>query len=59
MKGELIVDVPKFHSMPLMNINSDWMSNTSSTLCSMLSYACPLIHILGCNYIERILYFGE
>ena len=37
----------------------DWMSNTSSTLCSMLSYVCPLIHILGCNYIEWILYFGE
>ena len=33
-----IVGVPKFHSwgkctMPLMNINLDWMSNTSSGLC--------------------------
>ena len=33
-----IVGVPKFHSwgkctMPLMNINSDWMSNASSGLC--------------------------
>ena len=34
-----VVGVPKFHSwgkctMPLMNINSDWMSNASSGLCS-------------------------
>ena len=33
-----IVGVPKFHSwgkctMPLMNINSDWMPNASSGLC--------------------------
>ena len=33
-----IVSVPKFHSwvkctMPLTNINSDWMSNASSDLC--------------------------
>ena len=33
-----VVDVPKFHSwgkctMPLMNINSNWMSNASSGLC--------------------------
>ena len=33
-----VVGVPKFHSwgkfiMPLTNINSDWMSNTSSGLC--------------------------
>ena len=33
-----VVGIPKFHSwgkctMPLMNINSDWMSNTSSDLC--------------------------
>ena len=37
-----VVDVPKFHSwgkciMPLMNINSDWMSNASSGLCINLS----------------------
>ena len=36
-----VVGVPKFHSwgkwtMPLTNINSDWMSNTSSGLCSIL-----------------------
>ena len=34
-----VVGVPKFHSwgkctMPLMNINSDWMSNASSGLCN-------------------------
>ena len=33
-----VVGIPKFHSwgkftMPLMNINSDWMSNASSGLC--------------------------
>ena len=33
-----VVGVPKFHSwgkftMPLTNINSDWMSNASSGLC--------------------------
>ena len=33
-----VVGVPKFYSwgkytMSLMNINSDWMSNTSSSLC--------------------------
>ena len=33
-----VVGVPKFHSwgkciMPLTDINSDWMSNTSSGLC--------------------------
>ena len=38
-----VVGVPKFHSwgkctMPLMNINSDWMSNASSGLCITLSY---------------------
>ena len=42
--GEGRVDgVPKFHSwgkctMPLMNINSDWMSNASSGLCIILCY---------------------
>ena len=33
-----VVGIPKFHSwgkftMPLMNINSDWMFNASSSLC--------------------------
>ena len=36
-----VVGIPKFHSwgkctMPLMNINSDWMSNASSGLCIIL-----------------------
>ena len=38
-----VVGVPKFHSwgkctMPLTNINSDWMSNASSGLCIILCY---------------------
>ena len=38
---ERIVGVSKFHSwgkctMPLTNINSDWMSNASSGLCIIL-----------------------
>ena len=53
-----VVGVPKFHSwgkctMPLTNINSDWMSNASSGLCINLNYylyyAGPLFRILGCN----------
>ena len=51
-----VVGVPKFHSwgkcihgvsapwgkctMPLTNINSDWMSNASSGLCIILYYLC-------------------
>ena len=36
-----VVGVPKFHfwgkcTMPLTNINSDWMSNASSGLCVIL-----------------------
>ena len=54
MKGEggvagegKVVGVPKFHSwgkctMPLMNINSDWMSSASSGLCINLCYLCYL-----------------
>ena len=54
-----VVGIPKFHSwgkciMPLTNMNSDWMSNTSSGLCIIyiiyLYYAGPLSCILGCNY---------
>ena len=51
------VGVPKFHSwgkctMPLTNINSDWMSNASSGLCIILFiYAGHLSCILGCNYM--------
>ena len=38
-----VVGLPKFHSwdkctMPLTNINSDWMSNASSGLCINLYY---------------------
>ena len=44
-----VVGVPKFHSwgkctMPLMNINSDWMSNASSDLCIILSYLYYIIY---------------
>ena len=46
-----VVGIPKFHSrgkctMPLTNINSDWMSNASSGLC--------IIYII-LYYITRIL----
>ena len=50
-----VVGVPKFYSwgkctMPLTNINSDWMFNASSDLCIILIiYAGPLSCILGCN----------
>ena len=38
-----VVGIPKFHSwvkctMPLMNINSDWMCNASSGLCIILLF---------------------
>ena len=38
-----VVGMPKFYSwskwtMPLTNINSDWMSNASSGLCIILCY---------------------
>ena len=38
-----VVALPKFHlwgkcTMPLTNINSDWMSNASSGLCIILGY---------------------
>ena len=40
---ERVVGIPKFYSlgnctMPLTNINSDWMSNASSGLCIILLY---------------------
>ena len=42
-----VVGVPKFHSwgkytMPLTNINSDWMSNASSGLCIIYIILCYL-----------------
>ena len=38
-----VVGIPKFYSwskctMPLTNINSDWMSNASSGVCIILCY---------------------
>ena len=58
-----VVGIPKFYSwgkctMPLTNINSDWMSNASSGLCIILLYyvvilcyiyAGPLGCTLECN----------
>ena len=43
-----VVGVPKFHSwgkctMPLTNINSDWMFNASSGLCIILGYISYII----------------
>lgn len=54
--GEVrVVGVPKFHSwgkctMPLTNINSDWMSIASFGLCI---YAGPLFRILECNLLDE------
>ena len=62
-----VVGVPKLHSwgkcsMPLTNINSDWMSNASSGLCIILGYiiyAGPLCCILGCNYAGPLRWHGR
>ena len=48
-----VIGVPKFHSwgkytMPLMNINSDWMSNASSGLCIL-----TFIYLGGGSHIEK------
>ena len=45
-----VVGVPKFHSwgkctMPLTNINSDWISNAYSGLCINLGYLLMLSSI--------------
>ena len=57
--GEVrVVGKPKLHSwgkctIPLTNINSDWMSNASSGLyyiVLLFIYAAPLSCILGCKY---------
>ena len=54
-----VFGIPKFYSwgkctMPLTNINSDWMSNASSGLCIILlyyiDYAGPLSCILMLSY---------
>ena len=53
-----VVGVPKFHfwgkcTMPLTNINSDWMSNASLacvlTYIIYIIYVGPLFRILECN----------
>ena len=63
-----VVGVPKFHSwgkctMPLTNINSDWMSNASCGLCINLYYLYylhgSLILHLGVKHIMRVLYFAS
>ena len=48
-----VVGIPKFHSwgkytMPLTNINSDWMSNASSGLCIIYLF----IYIIGTSPSE-------
>ena len=56
-----VVGLPKFHSwgkctMPLTNMNSDWMSNASSGLCIILLhiiYVDPLSCILGCTLFQN------
>ena len=49
-----VVGIPNFYSwgkctMPLTNINSDWISNASSGLWGYIIYVGPLSCILGCN----------
>ena len=51
---ERVVGVPKFHSwgkctMPLMNINSDWMSNASSGLCIIIGASLSEPHTSKSN----------
>ena len=55
-----VVGVPKFHSwgkctMPLTNINSDWMSNASSGLCIIL-YWLPYSgkFLAGANFRGKV-----
>ena len=69
-----VVGIPKFHSwgkctMPLTNIDSDWMSNASSGLYIILLYhiiylyyiiyAGPLSCILGCKDANADLKSGK
>ena len=47
-----VVGIPKFHSwgkctMPLMTINSDWMSNGFSGLCIILCYNIYIYYLRG------------
>ena len=48
-----VAGIPKFHSwvkytMPLTNINSDWMSNASSGLCIIYLYYIIYADSLSC-----------
>ena len=72
---ESVGGVPKFHSwdkctMPLMNINSDWMSNASSglSLYYIILYYIILYYIILyyiilyyiiLYYIKQVLYFAS
>ena len=57
-----VVGIPMFHfwgkcTMPLTNINSDWMPNASYGLCTIyLYYAGPLIRTLGCNHFTASIF---
>ena len=51
-----VVSIPKFHSwgkctMPLTNINSDWISNASSGLCIILLYYIILYYLYYLYYL--------
>ena len=51
-----LVGVPKFHpwgrsTMPLTNINSDWMSNASSGLC--INHTSEMIHHHGASLSKQ------
>ena len=55
-EGRVNVGVSKFHSwgkctMPLTNINSDWMSNASSGLC--------ITRLKDASYIHKLLKFTQ
>ena len=53
-----VVGVPKFHcwgkcTMPLMTINSDWMSNASSG-CELTYLLHPKMQLDPCNIIQYL-----
>ena len=63
-----VVGVLKFHSwgkctMPLMNINSDWMSNASTGLCIILLiylyYTCPYFASWGVMFGPLFMLFKQ
>jgi len=52
-----VVGVQNFHSwgkctMPLTNINSDWMPSGLCIILAYINYAVSLIRILGCNITQ-------